>query len=114
MKWNKYSIKTTTEADYQKIVDMIKNLNKGANLEEYLNVEEILKYFAVNTFLVNLDSYSGGMYHNYYLYENNGKCQILPWDLNLSFAGFGANRGGMGRGEGNSSQEVNRYFLKEL
>ena len=83
--------KTTTEADYQKIVDMIKNLNKGENLEEYLNVEEILKYFAVNTFLVNLDSYSGGMYHNYYLYERDGVFEMLPWDLNMSFAGFGVN-----------------------
>lgn len=31
--------KTTTEADYEKIVEMIKNLNNGDNLEEYLNVE---------------------------------------------------------------------------
>lgn len=83
--------KTTTEADYQKIIDMIKNLNNGENLEEYLNVEEILKYFAVNTFLVNLDSYSGGMYHNYYLYERDGVFEMLPWDLNMSFAGFGVN-----------------------
>ena len=83
--------KTTTEADYEKIVEMIKNLNNGDNLEEYLNVEEILKYFAVNTFLVNLDSYSGGMYHNYYLYERDGVFEILPWDLNMSFAGFGIN-----------------------
>ena len=58
---------------------MYKNLNDGTNLEEVLDVEEVLKYFAVNTYLVNLDSYSGAMYHNYYLYENNGVCQILPW-----------------------------------
>lgn len=83
--------KTTTEVDYEKIVEMIKNLNNGENLEEYLNVEEILKYFAVNTFLVNLDSYSGGMYHNYYLYEKDGVFEMLPWDLNMSFAGFGIN-----------------------
>lgn len=83
--------KTTTEEDYQKILEMIKSLNSGENLEEYLNVEEILKYFAVNTFLVNLDSYSGGMYHNYYLYERDGVFEMLPWDLNMSFAGFGVN-----------------------
>lgn len=83
--------KTTTEVDYEKIVEMIKNLNNGENLEEYLNVEEILKYFAVNTFLVNLDSYSGGMYHNYYLYEKDGVFEMLPWDLNMSFVGFGIN-----------------------
>ncbi|NFN87334.1 spore coat protein CotH [Clostridium sporogenes] len=85
--------KTTTDKDFEKVIKMIKNLNNGTNLKKYLNVEEILKYFAVNTFLVNLDSYSGGMYHNYYLYEKNGVCEILPWDLNMSFAGFSVSNG---------------------
>jgi Spore coat assembly protein len=92
--------KRTTDKDFEKVIDMIKNLNDGTNLEQYLDVEEVLKYFAVNTFLVNLDSYSGGMYHNYYLYEKNGMFKILPWDLNMSFAGFS-----MGRGAGSSSAE---------
>lgn len=67
---------------------MLKNLNEGTNLEEYLNIDEILRYFAVNTFLVNLDSYASNMKHNYYLYERNGIFEILPWDYNLSFGGF--------------------------
>lgn len=83
--------KSTTEKDFNKVIEMIKNLNNGENLEKYLNVDEILRYFAVNTFLVNLDSYSGGMYHNYYLYEKDGVFEILPWDLNLSFGAFGVN-----------------------
>lgn len=94
--------KRTTDNDFKKVINMYKNLNDGTNLEEVLDVKEVLKYFAVNTYVINLDSYSGVMYHNYYLYENNGKCQILPWDLNLSFAGYGANKGGMGRGESSS------------
>lgn len=85
--------KSTTEKDFSKVIEMIKNLNNGENLEKYLNVDEILRYFAVNTFLVNLDSYSGGMYHNYYLYEKDGVFEVLPWDLNLSFGGFGINDG---------------------
>ena len=89
--------KRTTDDDFKRVINMYKNLNDGTNLEEVLDVEEVLKYFAVNTFVINLDSYSGAMYHNYYLYENNGQCQILPWDLNLSFAGYGANKGGMGQ-----------------
>lgn len=80
--------KTTTEYDEEKVIEMIKNLNEGTNLEEYLNVDEILRYFAVNTFLVNLDSYASNMKHNYYLYERDGVFEILPWDYNLSFAGF--------------------------
>ncbi|OPZ84389.1 MAG: CotH protein [Firmicutes bacterium ADurb.Bin419] len=55
------------------------------------DIDEILRFWAVNTFLVNLDSYAGGMYHNYYLYEENGFFTLLPWDFNMSFAGFGIN-----------------------
>lgn len=79
---------TTSKKDNYKVIEMIKNLNKGTNLENYLDVDEILRYFAVNTFLVNLDSYAGNLKHNYYLYERDGVFQILPWDLNMSFAGF--------------------------
>lgn len=80
--------KTTTDTDEDKVIEMIKNLNEGSNLEEYLNVDEILRYFAVNTFLVNLDSYASNMKHNYYLYEKDGVFEIIPWDYNLSFGAF--------------------------
>ena len=51
-------------------------------------MKEILRYFAVNTFLVNLDSYASNMKHNYYLYERDGVFEIIPWDYNLSFGAF--------------------------
>lgn len=81
-------LKTTTDTDKQRLISIIKNLNEGTNLEESIDVEEVLKYFAVNTFLVNLDSYASNMKHNFYLYENNGQLQILPWDFNLSFGAY--------------------------
>ena len=80
--------KKTTENDYKTLIGILKNLNEGTNLEESIDVEEVLKYFAVNTFLVNLDSYAGNMKHNFYLYEEDGKLQILPWDYNLAFGAF--------------------------
>jgi len=80
--------KTTNESDYEIVIEMLKTLSTGENLEEHLNVDEILRYFAVNTFLVNLDSYASNMKHNYYLYEDDGIFEILPWDFNLSFRGF--------------------------
>jgi hypothetical protein len=83
--------KATTDNDFKKVIEMIKNLNSGTDLEKYLDVDEILRYFAINTFLVNLDSYAGGMYHNYYLYEKDGNFKVLPWDLNMSFAGMSMN-----------------------
>ena len=82
--------KTTDSDDYTKILDMIEHLDSLEDIESYLNVDEVLRYFAVNTFLVNLDSYASNMKHNYYLYEDDGLVSILPWDYNLSFAGFQA------------------------
>ncbi|HEX3078184.1 MAG TPA: CotH kinase family protein [Lachnospiraceae bacterium] len=78
----------TTRKDYKKVIEAIKNLNEGTNLEDYVDVESNLKYIASNTVLVNLDSYFSNMQHNYYLYEQDGVITMLPWDYNLSFAGF--------------------------
>lgn len=47
-----------------------------------------LRYFVVHNFVVNGDSYTGSMIHNYYLYEQDGKLSMLPWDYNLAFGGF--------------------------
>lgn len=65
----------------------------GANaetLEQYLDVDNILKYMAVNTFVVNLDGLTGNMAHNYYLHEKDGQLNLIPWDYNLAFGGFAA------------------------
>lgn len=78
----------TTEEDYQRVIAAIKALNSGENLEEYLDVDEILRYLAVHTVLVNLDSYSSQMAQNYYIYEYSGKLQILPWDYNYAWGAF--------------------------
>lgn len=85
------SVFTTNQSDYKRIIEAIKNLNEGTNLEEYVDVEATLRYFAANTVLVNYDSYIGSLKHNYYLYENSGKITFLPWDYNLAFAGFQTN-----------------------
>ena len=58
-------------------------------IEKVLDVDEVLRYLAVSTALVHLDNYIGQFAHNYYLYEVDGKFTIIPWDLNMSFGGFG-------------------------
>ncbi len=79
----------TNEEDYDKIIAMVKSLNEDINnIEKHLDLDEVLRYFAVNTFVVNLDSYASNMKHNYYLYEQDGICSILPWDYNLAFGAF--------------------------
>lgn len=74
--------------DYRRVVTALKNISQGTSLEEYLDVDNVLKYMAVHTFSVNMDSLSGNMAHNYYLYEYDGMLNVIPWDYNLSFGGM--------------------------
>lgn len=70
------------------ILDLITAINTGEGLEEIFNVDGFLKYLAVSTFVVHLDSYQGGMFHNYYLYNSDGTYEWIAWDLNMAFNGF--------------------------
>ena len=92
-----------TDSDKERVVTAIKNIHEGTDLTTYLDVDNILRYMAVHEFVVNLDSLSGNMAHNYYLYENDGQLNIIPWDYNLSFGGM--MNGGMGGSPGRESTE---------
>jgi spore coat protein CotH len=66
-------------------------------VEKVLDVDGFLRFLAVSVLIVHLDNYIG-MGHNYYLYEDNGKFTVIPWDLNLAFGTFGGGPGGGGPG----------------
>ncbi len=78
----------SSDAAQKRMITAIEHLNTGEDLETYWDVDKALRYLAVHTFVVNLDSYSSNMQQNYYLYENNGRVTVLPWDYNLAFGGF--------------------------
>ena len=84
-----YEITATNSADHKRVVNALKNINEGNDIETYMDIDNILKYMAVHIFAVNMDSLSGGSNHNYYLYEYNGQLNIIPWDYNLSLGGMG-------------------------
>ncbi len=84
--------------DNEALLAMLQELNEGSDYEKYINVDGFLRYLAVSTAVVNLDSYQGQFKHNYYLYEENGYFHFLPWDFNMSFGGFGGGGGAMGGG----------------
>lgn len=92
----------TGKSDHRRVVTALKNISQGTELEKYLDIDNILRYMAVHTFSVNLDSLSGMMAHNYYLYEQDGQLNILPWDYNLSFGGMN-----MGHSGNDASDVVN-------
>jgi spore coat protein CotH len=58
-----------------------------AKIEQVLDVDEVLRYMAVSTVMVHLDNYIGSG-ENYYLYDNDSKFVIIPWDLNLTFGTY--------------------------
>ena len=77
-----------SDSDMNRLIKSLKKLSGGEDLEDTVDVEEVIKYFAVHDFVLNFDSYTGSMIHNYYLYEEDGQLQMIPWDYNLAFGGF--------------------------
>lgn len=80
-----------SKADKDNIISSLKNITDNKDLENHIDIDEVLRYFVVHNFLLNFDSYTGDIMHNYYLYEHDGKLSMLPWDYNLSFNSFRSN-----------------------
>ena len=79
---------TPSSADQARLINALKVLASGENLETAVNVDEVLRYFTVQVFVMNWDSYLGYTGHNYFLYEEDGILSILPWDYNLAFGTY--------------------------
>lgn len=77
-----------TDADKTRLIESLKKLTNGENIDTVVDIEQVIKYFVVHNFVVNGDSYTGSMIHNYYLYEKDSVMSMLPWDYNLAFGTF--------------------------
>ena len=69
-----------TRADQERLIQALKVLSTNENIESAIDVDEVLRYFTVQVFVMNWDSYLGYTGHNYFLYEQDGVLSILPWD----------------------------------
>ncbi len=74
--------------DHKRVVAALKQIAAQDDVASVMDVDNVLRYMAVHTFAVNLDSLSGSMSHNYYLYEQDGRLNLIPWDYNLAWGGF--------------------------
>ena len=79
-----------SDADQARLIAALKDLSEGK--ESAVDVEAVIRYFVVHNFVVNGDSYTGSMIHNYYLYEEDGRLSMIPWDYNLAFGTFQGNQ----------------------
>ncbi len=94
--WEKYAhdyeLKSDKESDTQHLIQFLKFLTQASDkefaqeIERRFNVDRFLAWLAINTLLVDLDSYAG-LGHNWYLYYNTDskRFEFIPWDVNESF-----------------------------
>lgn len=75
------------KSDKKRLIAALKTLS-GDEPESAVDVDKVIRYFVVHNFVLNFDSYTGSMIHNYYLYESDGQMQMIPWDYNLAFGAF--------------------------
>ena len=74
---------------FMQLVHFADDVTFARRLGEFVEVNQFLRFLAVQALIANLDSLlTTG--HNYYLYEDRGRYRFLPWDMNLSFGAFGA------------------------
>ncbi len=87
------NLKTNEESpDHSALIHFIDVLNNydaeqfKNEIENILDTEAFLRWLAINTALVILDSYAGSP-HNYYLYHDpeRGVFTYIPWDVNGAY-----------------------------
>ena len=104
-------VNKTNASDHARVVKALKHINDKDSLEQYMDMDSVLKYMAVHNFSVNYDSLSGEGDHNYYLHEKDGKLSLIPWDYNLCFGAYSmeseTDDTGPDRGWANPSDIVN-------
>ena len=94
---DQYGVKTEGNvATQQRLIEFVKLVHQASDAEfaakigQLMEVDEFVRFLAVNVVSANMDSYLGSG-HNYYLYVHPKTLKVwwIPWDLNEAFAGFG-------------------------
>lgn len=77
-------------AAWPNLLKLIKILNKNPEkIETVLDVDQTLWMHAINNAIVNLDSYTGSLSHNYFMwFDSLGVAHPIMWDFNMSFGGW--------------------------
>ena len=76
------------ETSMRSVVAALKSVDSCEDIEEHVDIENMAKYMALQTFVVNFDSMTGYNAQNYYLREANGVISLLPWDYNMAWGGY--------------------------
>ncbi|MFO0905254.1 MAG: CotH kinase family protein [Pirellulales bacterium] len=97
--WSKYEWfepKTDpTDAQKKRVIDFVRLIHQAddetfrRDIDKFLDVDEFLRFLAVNAWLSNMDSFLTHV-HNYYVYldPDTNRFVLLPWDLDLAWGAF--------------------------
>ncbi|MBD8078390.1 CotH kinase family protein [Cellulosimicrobium arenosum] len=87
-------------APVEKLLDFVNNSSDedfAAKLGDYLDVDELARYLAVQDLVQNSDDIDGPGNNSYLHYDpESGLFSVVAWDQNLSYGGMGGMGGGMG------------------
>lgn len=75
--------------DFTRLIHQADDATFRKQVGDYLDVDQFLRFFACTAYVANMDSVFTTS-HNVYIYLNpaNNKFVLLPWDVDLAFAGF--------------------------
>jgi hypothetical protein len=106
-----YLYEMKSDDGWDDLIELTRVLNKEPeNLEKILNVDQTLWMLAFNNVTVSLDSYTGRLCHNYYLYRDSfGIFHPILWDMNMCFGGFRYT--GLGQPLSNAAMQEMSMFL---
>ncbi|MBR4539598.1 MAG: CotH kinase family protein [Clostridia bacterium] len=83
--WDSAKFKSDDE-DHARVVEALKHVSERDDIGDYVDIDNVLKYMAIQAFIYNNDSLTDEEAHNYYLYEENGSLNLIPWDMNQAFS----------------------------
>jgi spore coat protein CotH len=81
---------------FQPIEAMIRTINEASDQDfaaavgQYLDLQQFMKYLAIETFMGDFDGFVGvNAVNNFYLYRlaQNGRSQLIPWDKDAALQG---------------------------
>lgn len=106
-----YLYEMKSDDGWDDLIELTRVLNQEPEkLEQILNVDQALWMLAFNNVTVSLDSYTGRLCHNYYLYRDSfGLFHPILWDMNLCFGGF--RYSGLGRPLSNEAMQEMSMFI---
>lgn len=86
--FNNVKTDSTTEEDKYRLIKIIKSINEANSKQEleqnFMDFDKIIKMIAINKAIANIDSFTSKTLRNYYLYEQDSKIDIIPFDFDLT------------------------------